>query len=202
MKIILIIFGIITIAFITFQSFTTMATQKTEARIFKVLHTEPEFEIRFYPSATLATVYLKAKSYREVSSPGFRQLAGYIFGGNESETKIAMTTPVQMNINDSVSEMSFVMPAEYSLDKLPKPKDAKVILHQSVDETVAALQFGGFASDEEILHHSDKLKTLLDSKGIKYHGNFRFLAYNPPFQLVGRKNEIIVTVEWPQENAK
>ena len=173
-----------------------MVTNKTEVRKYTVIHSDSEFEIRFYPAATLATIYSEAKSYKELSSPGFRKLAGYIFGGNESETKISMTSPVQMDINDSISEMSFVMPSEFNTDNLPKPNDSKVIIHKTGDEYVAAIRFGGFASDEKITLYSKKLEELLDQKGIVHIGNFRFLGYNPPFQLVGRRNEIVVSVRW------
>ena len=199
MKIILITFSIIAVLFIIIQTVSIMSTQKAERQKYSVVRTEEDFEIRFYPSATFATIYSQAKSYRELSSPGFRTLAGYIFGGNASETKIAMTSPVQMDINDSLSAMSFVMPAEYEKDKLPVPNDSKVIIHKTEDEYVAAIRFGGFASDEQILHYSEKLRNLLTSKGISYSGNFRYLGYNPPWQLVGRRNEIIVSVKWGKD---
>ena len=196
MKILILIVSAIFILFLILQSFTIMSTQKTELQKYSVLHSEDEFEIRFYPSATFATIKSEAKTYGELSGPGFRKLAGYIFGGNESETKISMTSPVQMDINDTISEMSFVMPSGYNSDNLPKPNDSQVIIHKTQDEYVAALRFSGFSSDNAILHHSEKLKALLDLKGIVYTGNFRFLGYNPPWQLVGRRNEIIVSVKW------
>jgi len=199
MKILIITIFVFTGLFIIFQSFTIISTEKAEEQKYTVVLPNEEFEIRFYPSATLATVYSEAKTYKELSGPGFRKLAGYIFGGNESETKISMTSPVQMNINDSISEMSFVMPTGYNLDNLPKPNDAKVIVHKTKDEYVAAIKFGGFASDKDIQNYSEKLKNLLLAKGIIYYGNFRFLGYNPPFQLVGRRNEIIVSVKWEKE---
>jgi len=199
MKILIITIFVFTGLFIIFQSFTIISTEKAEEQKYTVVLPNEEFEIRFYPSATLATVYSEAKTYKELSGPGFRKLAGYIFGGNESETKISMTSPVQMNINDSISEMSFVMPTGYNLDNLPKPNDAKVIVHKTKDEYVAAIKFGGFASDKDIQNYSEKLKNLLLAKGIIYYGNFRFLGYNPPFQLVGRRNEIIISVKWEKE---
>lgn len=196
MKILILIISTIFILFLILQSFTIMSTQKTELQKYSVVHSEEEFEIRFYPAATFATIKSEAKTYGELSGPGFRKLAGYIFGGNESETKISMTSPVQMDINDTISEMSFVMPSGYNSDNLPKPNDSQVIIHKTQDEYVAALRFSGFSSDHAILRHSEKLKALLDLKGIVYTGNFRFLGYNPPWQLVGRRNEIIVSVTW------
>ncbi|NEW81911.1 MAG: heme-binding protein [Mariniphaga sp.] len=199
MKILIISISVIIGLFILFQSFTIISTKKAEEQKYTVVFPGKEFEIRYYPSATLATVYSEAKTYKELSGPGFQKLAGYIFGGNESETKISMTSPVQMDINDTVSEMSFVMPSGYNLDNLPKPNNAKVIIHTTMDEYVAAIKFGGFASDKDIQNYSEKLKNLLIKKGIIYYGNFRFLGYNPPFQLVGRRNEIIVSVKWEKE---
>ena len=183
-------------------TFTLMAFGKTEQQKYRVVHTGKEFEIRFYPSATLATVRMEAKSYKELSGDGFRKLAGYIFGGNKSDTKIAMTAPVHMDIQSGGSSMSFVMPSSWEKENLPSPNDPGVLLEKSSDEYVAAIRFGGYASDADIRNYSDKLKKLLDEQGIAYHGNFRFLGYNPPFQPFGRRNEIIVSVTWEETGGK
>jgi hypothetical protein len=187
---------------VVIQSFTTMAFAKTEHQKYRVIHTEKEFEIRFYPSATLATVYSDARSYSELSGSGFRKLAGFIFGGNETGTKIAMTAPVHMDITQSGSSMSFVMPGDLNREKLPEPKDNGVKIEQTKDEYVAAIQFGGYASDKDISFYSEKLKKLLDEKGITYYGHFRYLGYNPPFQPFWRRNEIIVSVRWAENTEK
>jgi hypothetical protein len=104
-----------------------------------------------------------------------------------------------MDINDSVSSMSFVMPSSYTQENLPKPNDPNVVLQKTAEEYVAAMRFGGFASDKDLLYYSDKLLGLLEEKGITPYGHARFLGYNPPFQLVNRRNEIIVSVRWNQE---
>jgi hypothetical protein len=196
MKSFIIIATIIIILFILFQSFTVMSINKTEEQKYNVVTKEKDYEIRFYPSATIATIQSHAKTYKELSGPGFRKLAGYIFGGNEGDTKISMTAPVHMDINDSVSTMSFVMPSEYSESTLPKPNDSNVLITKTTDEYVAAIRFAGFASDKDLKFYSEKLKSLLAEKGISTYGHYRFLGYNPPFQFVGRRNEIIVSVDW------
>jgi len=191
--------SITTILLVLFiQTFTTMASAKTERQKYRVVYSEKGYEIRFYPSATLATVYTSAKSYRELSGTGFRRLAGYIFGGNESGQKIAMTAPVHMDIQDRGSTMSFVMPSAYEMDNLPSPNDGGVVLETTEDEYVAVLKFRGYASDRDIKSYSEKLATMLEAKGIKYTGNFRYLGYNPPYQFIGRRNEIIVKVDWAE----
>ena len=178
------------------QSFTIMSTKNTENQQYTVVLKEKEFEVRFYPATTIATINSSAKSYKELSGSGFRKLAGYIFGGNDSDTKIAMTTPVHMDINDTMSSMSFIMPSKYSQENLPKPNDPNVIIKKTKDEYVAAINFGGFASDNDMKIYSSKLASLLKERKIVTIGNFRYLGYNPPYQLIGRRNEIIVSVEW------
>jgi len=182
------------------QISSIMASNKTETQKYRVIKTEKEFEIRFYPPATLATVTSSAKSYKELASPGFRKLAGFIFGGNQSKKSISMTSPVHMDINDTASSMSFVMPSAYTKVNLPKPNDPNVIISTTSEEYVAAIRFSGYASDSELKKYSDKLRSALDSHGIRYYGNFRFLGYNAPFQFWGRRNEIIVSIVWNTSN--
>ena len=175
---------------------TTMASGKTEEQKYTVVSSNKDFEIRFYPSATLATVYSTANTYREISGPGFRALAGYIFGGNESETQISMTAPVHMNISGDRSAMSFVMPSSYNTDNLPKPDNSRVIIEKTQDEYVAVIKFSGYASDNTIKKQSEKLRNLLLENGLEFYGNFRYLGYNPPYQFINRRNEVIVSVKW------
>jgi hypothetical protein len=196
MKTFLIIALVILVILFIFQSVIMASVNKTEEQNYTVIQKDQNFEIRFYPSATFATIKSDAKTYQDLSGPGFRKLAGYIFGGNESKTQIAMTSPVQMDINDTVSTMSFVMPSTYNQANLPKPNNPDIILKETADEYVAAIQFGGFASDKELKLYAEKLQNILKEKGIKTNGNARFFGYNPPFQLVGRRNEIVISIEW------
>jgi hypothetical protein len=175
---------------------TAMASGKTEEQKYTVVSSNEDFEIRFYPSATLATVYSTANSYKEVSGPGFRALAGYIFGGNEAGKQISMTSPVHMNITAERSAMSFVMPSDYNPDNLPKPDNSRVIIEKTKEEYVAVIKFSGYASDEAIKKQSARLAGMLNDKGIEFYGTFRYLGYNPPYQFINRRNEVIVSVKW------
>ena len=202
MKTFIIITTVAVFIMVLFQSFTIMSANKTEEQKYTVILKEKDFEIRFYPSATVATINSDAKTYKDLSGPGFRTLAGYIFGGNETNTSISMTAPVHMDINDSVSSMSFVMPSSYNEENLPKPNDPSVLIQKTTDEYVAVIRFGGFASDKDLVFYSDKLQDILKEKGITSYGNARFLGYNPPFQLVDRRNEIIVSINWEEQMSK
>lgn len=202
MKTFFIVTAIAIFLIVIFQSYTIMASSKTEEQKYRVILKDRDFEIRFYPSATLATINSDAKTYKDLSGPGFRKLAGYIFGGNETNTSISMTAPVHMDINDSVSSMSFVMPSSYNEENLPKPNDPNVLIHKTADEYVAVIRFGGYASDKDLIFYSEKLHEILKEKGITSYGNARFLGYNPPFQLLDRRNEIIVSVNWEEQISK
>lgn len=175
-----------------------MATNRTEQQKYRVVRKDKDFEIRFYPSATFATIQSNAKSYRELANSGFRKLAGYIFGGNEANRNISMTSPVHIDVNDSVSSMSFVMPSDFDRTNLPKPKDPTVKIVTTSDEYVAAIRFGGYATDKDLKHYEEKLKDLLSKKEIKTFGHYRYLGYNPPYQIFGRRNEVIVSVDWKE----
>ena len=54
-------------------------------------------------------------SYSSMSSTGFRELAGYIFGVNDEQKKISMTALVHVTTTDSISTMSFVMKTAWPL---------------------------------------------------------------------------------------
>jgi hypothetical protein len=176
-----------------------MPSKKTETQVYKILLSKDNFEIRFYPSVTIASISSTAKTYKELASPGFRKLAGYIFGGNETGKSISMTSPVHMDINDSASTMSFVMPAAFNSENLPKPNDKQVIIKTVPDEIVAAIKFGGYASDRDIEKNKQILMKELNENKIAFFGNFRFLGYNAPYQFINRRNEIIVNVNWKKD---
>lgn len=194
MKTFIIIMTILIGLFTLFQLYTSMSINKTETQAYKLIRTEENFEIRYYPSATMAMISSSAKSYRELGSSGFNKLAKFIFGGNNEQKKIAMTSPVHMDIGDTNSTMSFVLPSAYNDTNSPKPNDPGISIMNSAPEYVAVIKFGGFASTESINKHRALLEKSLIEKGLSYHGSFRFLGYNPPFQLFGRKNAVIVAL--------
>ncbi len=194
MKFFLISIIILTGLFAVFQIYTTMATTKTETQDYKVIRVEKLFEIRYYPAAIMAKISSTSKSYRDLGYSGFGKLAKYIFGGNNENKQIAMTSPVHMDIGDSISTMAFVMPSSFNKNNLPKPNNADIVIETSEPEYVAVIKFGGFANTTSINKHKTILENALKDKGLTYYGNFRFLAYNPPFQLFGRINEVIVAI--------
>ena len=70
---------------------TVSAMGNEETPKFNLIEKEGRFEVRHYPEMVVAKVVSQ-----ESDNALFRKLAGYIFGGNEAETKIKMTAPVFM----------------------------------------------------------------------------------------------------------
>ena len=194
MKIFIIIISILVGVFILFQIYTVLSINKTETQVYKLIRKEKNFEIRYYPAATMAMITSTSKSYRDLGSSGFGKLAKYIFGGNTEKKQIAMTSPVHMDIGETKSTMAFVLPAAYDQNNLPKPLDSSIDIITSEPEYVAVIQFGGFATNDRINEHRTMLENDLKDKGLSYYGNFRFLGYNPPYQLLERRNEVIVAL--------
>ena len=52
---------------VLFQSYTIMSANKTEEQKYTVILKDKDFEIRFYPSATVATINSDAKTYKDLS---------------------------------------------------------------------------------------------------------------------------------------
>ncbi|NQV52584.1 MAG: heme-binding protein [Flavobacteriales bacterium] len=164
---------------------------------YEVIESYKDFEVRRYEPATFSYVKMNAATYREVSSQGFRTLAGYIFGGNAENQKIAMTSPVAMEMDDSVT-MSFMVPSDLKAEELPKPNDQRIGFRTEPEKVLAAIQFGGWANDEKITAYSTKLIEALQREGFEATGKITFMGYNPPYEVVNRRNEIVVEITYPE----
>ena len=110
--------------------------------------------------------------------------------------KIAMTSPVAMSLEDSMT-MMFMVPKKFNKETLPQPNQSQIKFQQEPAKTVAAISFGGWANDEKIEKYKQKLIEALEAEGIVYSNRFYYLGYNPPFEFFNRKNEIIVELKIP-----
>ena len=167
-----------------------MALEEPTYKVEKVWEAE-QIEIRAYAPRIMAVTGM------DDSNGGFRVLAGYIFGGNAEEEKIAMTAPVQQSMAGE-KEMAFMMPAEYALEDLPEPEDQRVSFRTAPAHTAAVIQFSGWASAEKSDKNWQQLRRFLIAKDIDITGEPTLNQYNPPWTLpFMRRNEIIVPVAFP-----
>lgn len=194
MKILLIILGVILLAFIIIQLFAMNGQRNIETYPYVVNKKYDSFEIRNYEATLFTSVQLSGNKYKDASSKGFSLLAGYIFGGNKENEKIAMTSPVAMSLEDSMT-MMFMVPKKFNKETLPEPNQSQIKFREEPAKTIAAISFGGWANDEKIEKYKQKLKSALDTEKIAYTNRFYFLGYNPPYEVFNRKNEIIVELK-------
>lgn len=191
MKIISIVLGILLLIFIGVQLFAIKSQKNIETYPYKVTKTYDSFEIRDYEPTLFTSVKLSTKNYKESSSKGFSILAGYIFGDNDRNEKIAMTSPVAMTLEDPIT-MLFMVPKKFEKEKLPQPNQPQIVFKKEPAKTVAAISFNGWADDDKIEHYKKNLKFALEKEEIPYTNRFYFLGYNAPYEVFNRKNEVIV----------
>jgi hypothetical protein len=194
MKILIFIFSIILIGFIVVQLFALNSQRNIETYEYVVNKKYDTFELRSYEATLFTSVKLSTKGYNNSSSRGFSILADYIFGGNEKNQKISMTSPVTMSLEDYMT-MMFMVPKKLKKEMLPKPNQSLVEFIEEPAKNVAAITFTGWANDKKIEKFKQELKSALNSEGIPYSDRFYFLGYNAPYEFFNRKNEVIVELQ-------
>jgi hypothetical protein len=167
-------------------------------------------EIRQYGPRVAAETTIDISKSDNARGDAFRLIAGYIFGANKTQekvamtspveinspgTKIAMTAPVEVNSSDNGLVMRFFMPSQYTVEQLPEPTDPRVKLRQVPSETVAVLRFSGSTDDAAVNLRSAYLESELQSSKWKATGPATAFFYNPPWTLPFlRTNEVVVPV--------
>ena len=194
MKLVKIILLIILVLFIFVQLYFIIAQRNIETYPYVVKKKYDQFEIRSYEATLFTSVQLSTKGYKNSSSKGFSILAGYIFGNNERNEKISMTTPVSMSLDDSTT-MMFMVPKKLNKETLPKPNQSGIEFKEEPAKLIAAISFGGWANDDKIEKYKQELKAALNAEGIKYTNKFYFFGYNAPYEVFNRKNEVIVELQ-------
>lgn len=193
MKIVVIAVVILLVLFVTVQLFAMSNRKNIESYSYTVVKTYNEFEIRLYEAALFTSVNIPSSNYNDASSQGFSILAGYIFGKNNRKEKISMTSPVAMTLDDTIT-MMFMVPKKFNKASLPKPDESSIRFIDEPAKQVAVLQFGGWANNQKINKYKEKLKSALTKAGVSHTDKFYFLGYNPPYDLINRRNEIMVEI--------
>ena len=195
MKTFLIILGLIFVLFLGSQIYLYRSSNRIEGYKYSIIKTYKDFEIRIYEASLFTSVKINTDNYKQASSKGFSILGGYIFGKNENKEQIPMTSPVAMMLEKKEMTMLFLVPERFTKENLPKPENTKVEFIEMPEKKMAAVTFSGWASDKKIEKYKLLLIKLLDEKGIKYANKFSVLGYNPPYEILFRRNEIIVELE-------
>lgn len=181
----------IVILFVVIMSFRYSTIEMPKYTVLKSF--EKNIELRQYPNMIVAKTNIKDKSFDNSGSDGFRSIAGYIFGGNEKAEKIAMTSPVVMELSDSAT-MYFVMPSKYKKSELPNPSNKNVTIQEEVSKVLLVVRYGGFSNDERIESHTEVLRKIIEKHHLKATGPFMYMGYNAPWDIINRRNEVAVEI--------
>lgn len=181
----------------------------TEEPDFTVERKIGNVEIRRYGPRIAAETSIAADE-DAARNEGFRRLARYIFGGNQSKTKIAMTAPVAQQPNEKIAMTApvatergpggewvirFFMPSKYTMDSLPTPNEDVVRLVPVPSETVAVLRYSGLISTASTESHARELLDTLRDNGIEPVGEPFSWFYDPPWTVPFlRRNEVAVAI--------
>ncbi|KAL3677481.1 hypothetical protein R1sor_027429 [Riccia sorocarpa] len=169
---------------------------------YTVVEKGTNYEVREYSSWVVAETTYDPSKTRGGRDGGFMLLASFIgaFGSSDSGEKIAMTAPVITKENESGGEklttMQFVLPANYTMDNVPKPTDSKVVVREMPSRKVGVITFSGSATESLTKQKLEVLETALKGAGYRITGEHMLARYNDPFTLwFLRTNEVMVPVE-------
>jgi len=182
-----------------------------EEAAYSVITKTGTYELRSYDPHLRAEVVMDGP-YRKSLYGGFRVLEDYIFGNNTASTGISMTAPVVSEESETIAMtapvlhqeqeekerhlISFIMPAEYTLETLPKPNNASVTVREIAAQKMAALRFGGYAMKGRAERRIERLLKALAADGITVAGEAQVAQFNPPWTPPWmRRNEILIPIE-------
>ena len=162
---------------------------------YRLIHDYHDFEIRLYNEVIQARV-TRELGDKSSSSTNFGIIAGYIFGNNQSNQKITMTSPVEMWNDESTTNMAFTMPSEYSFTNLPEPNNKNINLVKIPERLVAVKKFSGFYGSKKVKKIAVKLGQSLMKRNLQSNGSYILAVYDPPTTLPFlRRNEILMPIK-------
>ena len=196
---------------------SAMATEEPK---YEVLTSQAPFELRHYAPTLIAQTLVEG-DMDAASNKGFRLIADFIFGnnlavGSEQAAKIAMTAPVTVEPQSSKIAMTapvtiepqsgsaqqwrvhFVMPSQYTLANIPKPKNSAVTLHELPSKHFVVHRYSGFNTEARVQEKTDEALAWAKQQSLKVVGTPQLSRYDPPWTLpMFRRNEIMVEVAAP-----
>lgn len=186
-------------------------SSRVEHADYSVLESKKGYEVRLYPEHIVAQTVVTGP-YNNALNEGFRIVAGYIFGGNTKQQRIAMTAPVlekkstaepiamtapvTASVEGESHTIAFGMPRSYTLETLPAPTDSRVSIATIPERKVAAIRFSWFGTTARVEAKKKALQSALARDGVTVTGEPQYAGYNapwtPPWMM---RNEVLIEVK-------
>lgn len=169
------------VGLVAFFGWKLTARGSYESAEYTVIESEGEFEIRHYPDLMLATTEMQFEA--QGSDGSFMRLFGYISGKNAAKQKVAMTTPVfmQLQAQDVPGEMAFVIPKDVAAQGAPKPASDAVQLQKRRGGRFAVVRFSGRMDSKASEDFESRLRAWMAKRELVGEGEVECAGYDPPW---------------------
>ena len=158
---------------------------------YKVIQKNEVYEIRKYLDR------LAVETSRAGIDSNFRKLFNYISGRNDTQEKIAMTTPVTQVEKDGNMTMQFYLPSKFNSGNVPNPSNEDVNIINIEGGYYAVIRYSGRASDSNFIKHKEILEKELRLNNVSIISPPIRATYDSPFTLpMNRRNEAMFKVEY------
>jgi hypothetical protein len=189
-----------------FKGDNIMAIEEAE---YSVVGQAGDIELRDYAASIVAETLVKDE-FEDAGNRAFRPLFKYISGDNGSREeismtspvsqekrseKIAMTAPVSQTESNGGWAVSFMMPAEYTMDTIPQPTNSAVRIREVPAYRAAVIRFSGRWTEKNYAEHLVKLQSWITDEQLTIDDEPIWARYDPPFKpWFMRRNKILIPV--------
>jgi hypothetical protein len=178
---------------------SAMAQESIEQPRYEIFEEVDGVELRQYSEQIVAEVTVEAANMGQASNIGFRPLADFIFGNNQSADQIAMTAPVTTQEQSSGTKIAmtapvttaaqgnnlytvrFSMPTKWTMDNLPRPNNPAVRITQLPRQKIVAVRFVGDRSSDQIEMANQQIAKFMENRGLEPASNSIIAGYDGPY---------------------
>lgn len=182
----------------------------TEVPPYRLDQTVGAVEVRTYAARLAAKTEVEGEKQAALNE-GFSRIAAYIFGANVSQSSIAMTAPVvQVPASETIAmtapvvqtetgknrwSVRFIMPAKYTANSLPQPRDPRVMIVQAPAQRYAVLRFSGSRTPQAVERRTAQLLGAVAGARLQTTGPVEAWFYDPPWTPPFlRRNEVAAPI--------
>jgi hypothetical protein len=187
-----------------FISDKLLAVEEAE---YQLVLSEGDMEVREYAPSIVAETVVEG-DFEDAGNKALRLVFQYIDGNNRAGDKIAMTAPVTQGrrgekiamtapVSQRVAKtgwaVSFMMPADYTMDTIPAPLDPRVVIREILAYRAAVVRYPGCWSERNYSENLERLRQWAAEQHLTVTGDPVWARYDAPFiPWFLRRNEILL----------